>query len=79
MNLYQYIVLNSKSIFCIVALRILVLDMYMSLMWSGVCVQSLAVIKKLQPKRAFLIGMTHEFEHELDSRILAEWSARCSF
>lgn len=44
----------------------------------GVSVQSLKVIKKLQPKRAFLIGMTHEFEHDLDSKILAEWSARCS-
>lgn len=38
--------------------------------------ESLAVIKKLQPKRAFLVGMTHEFEHELDTRILAEWSSR---
>jgi phosphoribosyl 1,2-cyclic phosphodiesterase len=38
--------------------------------------ESLAVVKKLQPKRAFLIGMTHEFEHELDSKILADWSAR---
>uniref|UniRef100_A0A7I4DFZ0 Metallo-beta-lactamase domain-containing protein n=1 Tax=Physcomitrium patens TaxID=3218 RepID=A0A7I4DFZ0_PHYPA len=38
--------------------------------------ESLKVIKKLQPKRAFLIGMTHEFEHDLDSKILAEWSAR---
>lgn len=47
--------------------------------WLGICVQSLAVVKKLQPKRAFLIGMTHEFEHDLDSSILAEWSARCSF
>lgn len=43
-----------------------------------VCMQSLAVIKKLQPKRAFLVGMTHEFEHELDTKILAEWSSRCS-
>lgn len=56
--------------------RMLVPDMCISVMWLGVCVQSLAVVKKLQPKRAFLIGMTHEFEHDLDSRILAEWSAR---
>jgi hypothetical protein len=36
----------------------------------------LAVVKKLQPKCAFLVGMTHEFEHELDNKILAEWSLR---
>ena len=57
---------------------ILVLEMFISLTWLGDRVQSLAVIKTLQPKRAFLIGMTHEFEHELDTRILAEWSSRCS-
>lgn len=38
--------------------------------------ESLAVVKKLQPKCAFLVGMTHEFEHELDNKILAEWSLR---
>lgn len=46
------------------------------IVWPGWCLQSLAVVKKLQPKRAFLVGMTHEFEHELDNKILAEWSLR---
>jgi phosphoribosyl 1,2-cyclic phosphodiesterase len=70
--------MSSTCIFFAVAIMNMVLEMFISMMCLGVCVQSLAVIKKLQPKRAFLVGMTHEFEHELDTRILAEWSSRCS-
>jgi phosphoribosyl 1,2-cyclic phosphodiesterase len=38
--------------------------------------ESLAAVKRLQPKRALFVGMTHEFEHESDNAALAEWSKR---
>ncbi|KAL3689445.1 hypothetical protein R1sor_015754 [Riccia sorocarpa] len=37
---------------------------------------SLATVKRLRPKRAFFVGMTHEFDHERDNLELAEWSRR---
>lgn len=38
--------------------------------------QTLEAVKKLKPKQAFFIGMTHEFDHQRDNEILAEWSKR---
>ncbi|XP_052179565.1 putative hydrolase C777.06c [Diospyros lotus] len=38
--------------------------------------QTLDALKKLCPKRALLIGMTHEFDHHKDNEFLREWSAR---
>ncbi|GLJ52574.1 hypothetical protein SUGI_1118860 [Cryptomeria japonica] len=38
--------------------------------------QSLEAVKRLQPKRALFVGMTHEFEHYRDNEELAEWSKR---
>ncbi|KAK9155126.1 hypothetical protein Sjap_002606 [Stephania japonica] len=39
--------------------------------------QTLDAIKKICPKRALLIGMTHEFDHKKDNIALMEWSQRC--
>ncbi|KAF3606395.1 hypothetical protein DY000_02047529, partial [Brassica cretica] len=38
--------------------------------------QTLETIKRLCPKRALLIGMTHEFDHHKDNEFLDEWSKR---
>ncbi|XP_048593860.1 putative hydrolase C777.06c isoform X1 [Brassica napus] len=38
--------------------------------------QTLETIKRLGPKRALLIGMTHEFDHHKDNEFLEEWSKR---
>ncbi|CAH9104211.1 unnamed protein product [Cuscuta epithymum] len=38
--------------------------------------QTLETIKRLCPKRALLIGMTHEFDHHEDNAFLMEWSKR---
>ncbi|KAH0854800.1 hypothetical protein HID58_037100, partial [Brassica napus] len=38
--------------------------------------QTLETIKRLSPKRALLIGMTHEFDHHKDNEFLDEWSKR---
>ncbi|KAF3783624.1 hypothetical protein EJ110_NYTH32013, partial [Nymphaea thermarum] len=38
--------------------------------------QTLDAVKRISPKRALLIGMTHEFDHGRDNKILAEWSER---
>lgn len=38
--------------------------------------ETLEAIKRLQPKRALLIGMTHEFDHDRDNAYLQEWSMR---
>ncbi|GAA0184776.1 hydrolase [Lithospermum erythrorhizon] len=38
--------------------------------------QTLETVKKLCPKRALLIGMTHEFDHHKDNEYLKEWSTR---
>ncbi|GLU14042.1 hypothetical protein SLE2022_306340 [Rubroshorea leprosula] len=38
--------------------------------------QSLEAVKKLCPKRALLIGMTHVFDHHKDNEFLKEWSQR---
>ncbi|CAA7405404.1 unnamed protein product [Spirodela intermedia] len=38
--------------------------------------QTLEAIKKICPKRALLVGMTHEFDHHRDNLELAEWSQR---
>ena len=34
------------------------------------------MVKRLCPKRALLIGMTHEFDHYNDNEFLSEWSKR---
>lgn len=38
--------------------------------------QSLEAIKRIRPKQALLIGMTHEFDHHKDNELLIEWSRR---
>ncbi|XP_058197432.1 putative hydrolase C777.06c isoform X1 [Rhododendron vialii] len=38
--------------------------------------QTLDAVKRLRPKRALLIGMTHEFDHHKDNEFLREWSTR---
>ncbi|KAJ8762651.1 hypothetical protein K2173_010672 [Erythroxylum novogranatense] len=38
--------------------------------------QTLDAIRRLCPKRALLVGMTHEFDHHQDNEFLAEWSKR---
>lgn len=38
--------------------------------------QTLDAVKRLCPKQALLIGMTHEFDHHKDNAFLAEWSRR---
>ncbi|XP_021763835.1 putative hydrolase C777.06c [Chenopodium quinoa] len=38
--------------------------------------QTLDAVKRICPKRALLIGMTHEFDHHSDNAYLAEWSER---
>ncbi|XP_059665880.1 putative hydrolase C777.06c [Cornus florida] len=38
--------------------------------------QTLEAVKKLCPKQALLIGMTHEFDHHKDNEYLMEWSRR---
>lgn len=42
-----------------------------------VLIQSLAAVKRICPKKAFFIGMTHEFDHHKDNEMLEEWSKRC--
>ncbi|XVE51659.1 hypothetical protein DITRI_Ditri02bG0059400 [Diplodiscus trichospermus] len=36
--------------------------------------QSLEALKRICPKRALLIGMTHDFDHHKDNQFLKEWS-----
>lgn len=38
--------------------------------------ETLDAVKRICPKRALLVGMTHEFEHQRDNEFLAEWSTR---
>ncbi|KAI4297283.1 hypothetical protein L6164_037177 [Bauhinia variegata] len=38
--------------------------------------QTLETLKRLRPKRALLIGMTHEFDHHKDNEFLKDWSKR---
>ncbi|XP_077210932.1 putative hydrolase C777.06c [Tasmannia lanceolata] len=38
--------------------------------------QTLDAVKRICPKRAVLIGMTHEFDHHKDNEELADWSRR---
>ncbi|KAF2323967.1 hypothetical protein GH714_005740 [Hevea brasiliensis] len=38
--------------------------------------KTLEAVKRLCPKRALLIGMTHEFDHYKDNDFLMEWSKR---
>ncbi|KOM53600.1 hypothetical protein LR48_Vigan09g225900 [Vigna angularis] len=38
--------------------------------------QTLETVKRLCPKQALLIGMTHEFDHHKDNEFLKEWSKR---
>lgn len=38
--------------------------------------QSLAAVKRLRPKRAFFVGMTHDFHHARENAELADWSKR---
>ncbi|KAL6500687.1 hypothetical protein OROHE_025484 [Orobanche hederae] len=38
--------------------------------------QTLDAVKRICPKRALLIGMTHEFDHNKDNEFLKDWSER---
>ncbi|XP_020554098.1 putative hydrolase C777.06c [Sesamum indicum] len=38
--------------------------------------QSLDAVKRICPKRALFIGMTHEFDHQRDNEFLEDWSKR---
>ncbi|KZV58273.1 hypothetical protein F511_01124 [Dorcoceras hygrometricum] len=38
--------------------------------------QTLDAVKKISPKKALLVGMTHEFDHHKDNEFLMEWSRR---
>ncbi|XP_058071545.1 putative hydrolase C777.06c isoform X2 [Magnolia sinica] len=38
--------------------------------------QSLDAVKRICPKQALFIGMTHEFDHHKDNEFLVEWSRR---
>ncbi|XP_075523259.1 putative hydrolase C777.06c [Primulina tabacum] len=38
--------------------------------------QTLDAVKRICPKKALLIGMTHEFDHHKDNEFLMEWSRR---
>ncbi|KAM7260061.1 hypothetical protein ACFE04_015802 [Oxalis oulophora] len=38
--------------------------------------QTLDALKRIRPKKALLIGMTHEFDHHKDNEYLMEWSKR---
>ncbi|RVW34905.1 hypothetical protein CK203_111047 [Vitis vinifera] len=38
--------------------------------------QTLEAVKRICPKRALLVGMTHEFDHHKDNETLMEWSRR---
>ncbi|XP_074269599.1 putative hydrolase C777.06c [Silene latifolia] len=38
--------------------------------------QTLDAVKTICPKRALLVGMTHEFDHHKDNEFLTEWSKR---
>ncbi|KAK3149885.1 hypothetical protein QOZ80_3AG0224270 [Eleusine coracana subsp. coracana] len=38
--------------------------------------QSLDAVKRICPKKALLIGMNHELEHDRENQMLAEWSLR---
>ncbi|PPR85734.1 hypothetical protein GOBAR_AA34964 [Gossypium barbadense] len=38
--------------------------------------QTLDALKRICPKRALLIGMTHDFDQHKDNEVLMEWSER---
>ncbi|KAJ9691084.1 hypothetical protein PVL29_013316 [Vitis rotundifolia] len=38
--------------------------------------QTLEAVKRICPKRALLVGMTHDFDHHKDNESLMEWSRR---
>lgn len=38
--------------------------------------QTLEALKRICPKQALLIGMTHNFDHLKDNEFLMEWSER---
>ncbi|XP_042483758.1 putative hydrolase C777.06c [Macadamia integrifolia] len=38
--------------------------------------QTLDAVKRICPKRALLVGMSHEFDHQKDNEALMEWSRR---
>uniref|UniRef100_A0A0D9VWT2 Protein kinase domain-containing protein n=1 Tax=Leersia perrieri TaxID=77586 RepID=A0A0D9VWT2_9ORYZ len=38
--------------------------------------QTLNAVKRISPRKALLIGMNHEFEHQKENQTLAEWSSR---
>ncbi|KAL5985900.1 hypothetical protein ACLOJK_027890 [Asimina triloba] len=40
------------------------------------CLQSLDAVKRICPKQALFIGMTHESDHHKDNEFLEEWSRR---
>ncbi|XP_010537718.1 PREDICTED: putative hydrolase C777.06c [Tarenaya hassleriana] len=38
--------------------------------------EALEIVKRVSPKRAFLTGMTHEYDHHVHNDMLMEWSQR---
>lgn len=46
------------------------------LLYISTFFQTLEAVKRICPKRALLIGMTHEFDHHKDNEYLMEWSRR---
>lgn len=39
-------------------------------------VQTLETLKRMRPKQALLVGMTHDYDHDRYNRLLEEWSSR---
>lgn len=52
------------------------LEVNILLMSHQLVSQSLEAVKRICPKRALLIGMTHEFDHHKDNDFLMEWTKR---
>ncbi|GMP73692.1 hypothetical protein CsSME_00031377 [Camellia sinensis var. sinensis] len=51
-------------------------DQQLDLLILDTLYKTLDAVKKLCPKRALLIGMTHEFDYHVDNEFLREWSKR---
>ncbi|KAF7120959.1 hypothetical protein RHSIM_Rhsim13G0117500 [Rhododendron simsii] len=58
-------------------LDLLILDTLYKIAHVFIGFQTLDAVKRLRPKRALLIGMTHEFDHHKDNEFLREWSTSC--
>lgn len=72
----QYSLLLPSGVFTESVLFMLTLGFWCCDSHWLVFLQTLAAVKRLCPKQALLIGMTHEFDHHKDNEFLAEWSRR---